>query len=165
MPELMQQMGLIAYMQQYPLNPISLIGGIVILGIIILFIAYKLKKGQSEKYLLAYPGSALVSFEKLHPNDGAYGDNIRPLELNGQPAHWFFVKPNIGGMYLKPGRNLVVVYAQWADLRALVKPIRSSLPKTLELIVDPSGLYSLEYYIPEDRYIFNKVATVYKDKI
>jgi hypothetical protein len=149
-----QELGLKAYLLKFPVNPITIIGTTVILGIIVLIINSKVRRGQSERYLRANPGSALVILAKKAAANEFFGDNIRPVRLNGEKAYWFFVKPLVAAIYLKPGHNVLELYTQWATGGGLNIRIRKSKITALELMAQPGRQYCLAYYIPEDRYIF-----------
>ncbi|MDR1298617.1 MAG: hypothetical protein LBO05_14945 [Deltaproteobacteria bacterium] len=161
--EMISLMGPRAYFEQYPLNPISIVGAAVIIGIIVLIVNSKVRKSASRRYLLDHPGSATVVLAKVKTGGEGryYGDNIRPLRLNGEKAHWFFIRPMTGAIFLKPGRNSLVVRAQWTQGGGFDIKIVKSPPVTLDLVADVSARYSLEYLIPEERYIFTKLPQEY----
>jgi hypothetical protein len=154
MGQLIDELGLLGYLLKYPVNPISIIATVVLIGIIVLIVNHKVLKSKATRYLVEYPGSAIVTLFKRKQGNDDYGDHLTPIKLNGERAHWFFVKPMAGAIYMRPGHNQIEIYTQWARGTGASTKFYSSPVTTLSLEVTYGGHYSLEYYIPEDRYIF-----------
>jgi hypothetical protein len=93
-------------------------------------------------------------FSKLKVGDNDYADNIRIATLNGEPATWFFARPAMPALYLKPGENKLRLHAEWARGAGPAIKTYHSDEVTLTVKADPDGQYVLKYYIPEARYDF-----------
>jgi hypothetical protein len=153
MGQMIQELGLFGYIQKFPVNPITMVCGLIIIGIIVLVVNSVGKKRRANKYLLENPGSAIMIFHKKKIGNNDYADNIRIVKLNGENAQWFFVRPMIPALYLKPGENKIELFAEWARGGGSIKMFKSNI---ISMIVSAKteGSYSLEYYIPESKYIF-----------
>ncbi len=149
------ELGFWGYMQRFPINPITIIGFFVIAGIVVLIVNAKVRKAGAQKFLAQNAGAAIMVFNKQKIGNYDYADNIRITKLNGKKAPWFFIKPAIPALYLKSGDNTIEVFSEWAQGGSTIKMFKSS-PVSLSLHVETESTYSLEYYIPENRYIFEK---------
>jgi hypothetical protein len=149
-----EELGFWGYMQRFPVNPITIVVGAIIIGIIVLFINASVKKRKANQFLTENIGSAIMTFHKKQIGNNDYANNIRIIKINNEPVHWFFLKPAIPAVYLKPGENCIELYADWArGGGSAVKMFKTDVTKTA-VTVRPEGRYSLEYYIPENKYIF-----------
>jgi hypothetical protein len=154
MGSLIEELGFLGYIQRFPVNPITLVAGAIIIGIIVLFVNAAIKKNEANQFLLENIEAAIMTFHKKKIGNNDYADNIRIIKINDEPAHWFFLKPAIPAVYLESGENRIEVYAEWA--RGGGSSIKMFKTDVVEMIVTVKmeGHYSLEYYIPENKYIF-----------
>jgi hypothetical protein len=154
MESLIEEFGFLGYIQRFPVNPITLVAGAIIIGIIVLFINAAIKKNKANQFLVENIGAVIMTFHKKKIGNNNYADNIRIIKINNESAHWFFLRPAIPAVYLKPGENRIEVYAEWA--RGGGSSIKMFKTDVVEMVVTvkTERHYSLEYYIPENKYIF-----------
>ena len=157
--ELIKELGLWGYLQAHPINPITIIVGMIVIGIIVLFVNSSVKKRKAKQFLLENPGAALMTLHKKRNRNTDYADNIRIITLNGKKSHWFFVRPTIPAIYLKPGENEIILYSEWARGGTHIKMYKSGVI-SMKVSVITDGHYSLEYYIPENKYIFEQFSSL-----
>jgi hypothetical protein len=151
---LIEELGFWGYMHQFPINPITIVAGAIIIGIIVLFINATIKKNRAHQFLAKNADAAIMTFHKKKTGNNDYADNLRILKINGEPAHWFFLKPAIPAVYLKPGENRIELYAEWARGGGVsIKMFKTDVVR-MSVTVKKEGHYSLEYHIPEKKYIF-----------
>jgi len=149
--EQMQQMGVWEFLRRYPVNPITVVAGAVLLGILVLVVVYGARRRKARQYRFETADAALM----LYPPQGAgWGANIKIARLNGETAHWFFAKPAVPALYLRPGENRLELHAEWASGSAPFVKMHRSDQVTLTLDVRPEGRYLLLYSVEEARYIF-----------
>jgi hypothetical protein len=148
------ELGFFGYIQTYPVNPITLLGGLAVIGIAVLVMNAKAKRSGANRFLAENPGAALVTLHKKKIGNNDYADNIRVVTLNGQKPRWFFIKPAVPALYIKPGENRIELYADWAKGGGAAVKMYKSEPVLMTLAAETGGRYSLEYYIPEHTYIF-----------
>jgi hypothetical protein len=154
MGQMIQELGLFGYIQKFPVNPITMVCGAIVIGIIVLVINATGKKGKANKYLLENPGSAIMMFHKKNIGNNDYADNIRIVKLNDKIPQWFFIKPMVPAIYLKPGENKIELYADWARGGGVsIKMFKSEIV-LITVSAKVEGSYSLEYYIPEKKFAF-----------
>lgn len=147
------QLGFWGYMKKFPINPITIIGIVIIIGILVLIINASVRKSKADQYLTKYMGAAVMTFYKKNVGNTDYADTIRIAKLNDETAQWFFLKPGIPAIYLKPGENKLEVHSEWARGGRVIKMYKTEIV-TLQVYAEQEGCYSLEYYIPDSRYIF-----------
>jgi hypothetical protein len=95
-----------------------------------------------------------MMFHKKKIGNNDYADNIRLVKLNGENPQWFFIKPMVPAIYLKPGENKIELYADWArGGGASIKMSKSEIV-LITVSAKAEGSYSLEYYIPEKKFVF-----------
>jgi hypothetical protein len=148
------KLGFWGYMRQFPVNPITIVGCAVIAGVIVLFISASAKKRKASQFLLKNPGAAVMTFHKKQTGNPSYADNIRITKLNGETAPWFFIRPMIPALYLKPGENHIELHSDWARGGGVAIKMFKSDPVVLTVTAEQKGHYSLEYAIAENKYIF-----------
>ena len=153
MEEFIKELGFWGYMQQYPINPITIVTIVIIIGIIVLFINGTIKRRKATQFLAQNAGAAIMTFHKKQIGSNDYADNIRIVRINNEPTSWFFLKPAIPAVYLKPGENHIELYAEWARGGMVIRMSKTDV-KTIIVTAETEGRYSLEYYIPEDNYRF-----------
>jgi hypothetical protein len=151
--QFIQELGLSGYLEKYPVNPISIVGLMVIIGILVLSINACAKMGKPSKYQVINPNAAIMTFHKKEIGNNDYADNIRIVKLNGKIPRWFFIKPSIPAIFLKLGKNDIELYAEWA-IRGSGRKMFKSDVISMSITAEEKGRYSLEYHIPEERYIF-----------
>ena|GEM_PF-2736768 len=152
----LKELGFLGYMQKYPVNPISMIGSVVVLGILVLIINSRVRRNRAQTFADKNLGAATVTLHKKQTANYDYADNIQVLKINGEKAKWFFIKPAIPAIYFKSGKNTVDLQADWArNENGAIKMYKSDIV-TIDLHASADGHYSLEYYIPEDKFIFGK---------
>lgn len=147
------QLGFWGYMRQFPINPITIITFAVLIGLVVLFINAAVRRRKANAFLSQNLGAAVMTFHKKQVGNADYADNIRIVTLNGQQAPWFFLQPAVPALYLQAGENTLEVYAEWARGGTSIR-MYSSHMVALQVNAQLEGHYSLEYYIPENRYIF-----------
>lgn len=154
-----RQLGFWGYMKQFPVNPITLVGSAVFIGIVVLFLNAALRKRGAGKFLMEHPGAAIMTFQKLTVGNPDYADNIRLEKLNNETPRWFFIKPAIPAIYLPVGESKLVLHADWA--RQGGGAIKKFKSKSVEITVcvESEGHYSLEYHIADDKFIFEKLGS------
>jgi len=151
------QLGFWGYMRRFPLNPITMVGGVVVIGIIVLVLNAIVRRRKAEQFVVENAGAVLMTFNKKRIGDTDYADNLRITKLNGETARWFFVKPMVPALYLKDGKNCLELHAEWARGGGVaVKRYRSDVEE-LQVEVQAGNSYSLEYNIPEAHFIFSHV--------
>jgi hypothetical protein len=151
---MIEEMGFFGYIQKYPVNPITIVGGLVIIGIFALSIHANVKKRTANQFLAKNPGSAVMTFHKKKIGNNDYADNIRIVKLNGEDPYWFFVKTAIPAIYLKQGENQIELYADWARGSGVSIKMFQSEVVLITVVAEAEGHYSLEYCIPANTYIF-----------
>ena len=150
-----ERLGFWGYMRQFPLNPITIVGGVIVIGILVLFINAYIRKSRAENAVGDNRKTAVMTFHKIKVGNNDYGDNIRIMECNGEKARWFFLRPAVPAIYLNPGSNVLELYTEWARGSQHIKGHKSEVTQIV-VKADGSGQYSLEYNIPENCYIFQK---------
>lgn len=151
--DLIKEKGFINYMQEYPINPISIVMVLLIIGIIVLVVNAKVRRSKAERFRQAHPDAALVIFGKQKIGNYDYADNIRIITVNNETVEWFFYKPNVPAMYVQAGHNEVVLYAEWARKKGSRITTYKSDKHTMQIDVRVNQIYTLEYYIPEGKYV------------
>jgi Urocanate hydratase len=158
MKQLISQYGFLGYMQKFPFNPVTIFAVVVLIGAAILFMNVYVRRRAAEKFAVQNPGAALLTLHKRKIGNSDFGDNIRTSALNDEPVHWFFVKPAIPAIYLRPGENRLDVYAEWTrKIGGEIKKYKSKV-QTVNIHASIEGSYSLEYYIPENRFIVGEFS-------
>lgn len=148
-----EKLGFWGYMQRFPINPITIVAFVVLIGIGVMVLNASIKRRKANEYAARNIGAAVMTFHKREVGNRDYADNIRIMTINGEPAHWFFLKPAVPALYLKPGVNRLGLYSEWARGSKSVSMHKSHYV-TIEVEAQTEGHYSLEYFIPENRYIF-----------
>ena len=148
-----QQLGLWSYIQKYPVNPVTIVVVVFLIGVLLIFMIAAGRRRRAGQYMMRTPGAALLTFHKKNFGNTDYADNIRIVKLNGETAHWFFVRPMIPAIYLKPGENKLELHADWARSGFPAVKMHKSESVLLTVTAKADAQYSLEYYIPESRYI------------
>lgn len=154
--QLVEELGLLGYIKQYPVNPITIVGGVVVIGVIVLFINASVRRRKATYFVAEHPGAAIVALHRDREEDWDYAENISIQKLNGETAHWFFLKPGIAALYVPAGENNLELYAHWARQAGGVIKMFKTEVATIKVIAERKGCYSLEYFIPEDRFIFSE---------
>ena len=155
MEQLIKQLGLFGYIRQYPVNPITMVGGVLLIGIVVLIINAAVRKRSADKFAGKTPGAAIMVLHVRELGNQDYAENIRIQTLNGSPAHWFFLKPGIVALYLTPGENRLQLYADWARQHGKTIKMFQSNQTTISVTAHADGHYALEYCISEDKFIFS----------
>lgn len=154
--QMVEELGLLGYIKQYPVNPITIIGCVVVIGVIVLFINASVRRRKAEYFVAENPGAAIVVLHRDRDGDWDYAANISIQKLNGETAHWFFLKPGIAALYLPVGENTLELYAHWArQAGGVIKMFKTDVT-AINVTVERKGRYSLEYFIPEDSFIFSE---------
>ncbi|MFV0466886.1 MAG: hypothetical protein ACK5ML_12615 [Lachnospiraceae bacterium] len=134
-------------------HPALSIGLVIIFMIGVYTINMKIRKQKANQFLDQHAGAATMTFFKKKVGDANYADTIRIVMLNGEKAQWFFLRPAIPAIFLKNGENKIELYAEWAR-GTKISDIKRSGHITLIVQARSEGHYSMEYYIPENRFIF-----------
>ncbi len=145
--DLIKEIGFINYMRTYPLNPISLILSVVVIGTIVLTVNAKVKKKRAKLYLKENPNATILVFGKQHVGHTDYGDNIRIVNLNEQKAHWFFYKPQVPAIYINEGTNTIELYTEWARKSGPVIKQYKSPVTSIKIDIEQDKIYYLSYCI------------------
>ncbi|MDR2914289.1 MAG: hypothetical protein LBV74_05600 [Tannerella sp.] len=153
MMELIEELGLLGYLQKYPVNPITIVGCMIIIGIVVLIINAKIKKKNAEKQKPA--GAATVILQKRNVQNNTYAENVRVHSINGKPAPWFFYKL-AAAVYFLPGQNTVEIYAEWARREAGKVKMYRTEPVRLTMTVSADKIYALHYHIDSQEYLLTE---------
>lgn len=154
--QLVEELGLLGYIRQYPVNPITIIGGVIVIGVIALFINAAVRRRKAEYFVAEHPGAAIVVLHRDRGGDWDYATNISVQKLNGENAHWFFLKPAVAALYLPAGENTLELYAHWAQQGGGVVKMFKTDVTAIKVTAERKGRYSLEYCISEGRFIFSE---------
>lgn len=155
--ELIRKMGFGNWIKTYPVNPITIVLTVVIIGFIVLIVNANTKKKNAERNKVE--GAALLILKKQNSFNNNFAEQIRVVEINGEKAQWFFYKTR-PAVYLKPGKNELIVYAEWAQS---IKRIIKTAPRKIELSVDYDSVYTIYYKIEIDQYLLYR-GDEYEDK-
>lgn len=144
-------MEFVEYMALHPINPVSMVVGVVIVGIVVLFINAKIRKRKAGYFLVDNPDASILILGKLRVGDVNYADSIQVVSVNNQKVNWFFYRPMIPAIYIKPGHNEIVLYAKWARSKGGRIANYKSEIITLPIDIKVNERYSLEFHIPENK--------------
>lgn len=158
MNDWIKELGFWEYLKRFPLNPISLICGVVALGALALALKAALRKLRARVFLARYPDAAILTFGKTQGANSRYAENIRILSRNGEAPRMFFARPAVPAIYLSPGNNVLRLSAWWVRkeggaLRKYKSPVLS-----MGVVVKPKGMYRLAYHIPTDAYMLTEAG-------
>lgn len=155
--ELIRKMGFGNWIKTYPVNPFTIVLTVLIIGFIVLAVNAKTKKKNAERTKVE--GAALLILKKQNSFNNNFAEQIRVMDINGERAEWFFYKTR-PALYLKPGKNELIVYAEWAQsIRKIIK----TAPRKIVINVDYDSIYTIYYKIETDEYLLYK-GDEYEDK-
>lgn len=144
--ELIKKMGFVEWINKYPINPITMVAIVIIIGIIVLILNAKIRKKNAQKHKVQ--GSSIIILKKQNFANIDFAEQIRVQKINGEKANWFFYKTR-PAIYIIPGQNEVIAYAFWAKS---IQKLISTKPKKLYLQIEENKVYSLYYMIQTEQY-------------
>lgn len=148
--DLIREIGSFEWIRRYPVNPVTMVAAVVLIGIIVLVINSKKRKRIADA---ARPQDAsIVILKSIDPSAGGLAENVRVVSANGEKAPWFFFR-TFPAIYLSPGENRLELYAEWASGGRIAKFYKTDL-QGLTLQIEPSKVYVLEYDIEQGIYLF-----------
>lgn len=150
--KLIREIGFLEWIQRYPINPVTIVGAVIIIGFVILIINSKIKKRIAES--MRPENASIILLKSIDPSAGGLADNVRVVSANGEDAPWFFFK-TLPAIYLRPGENRLELYAEWARGGRIAKFFKTDL-QGLTLHIEPNKVYVLEYDIEQGIYLFSE---------
>lgn len=148
--KLIGEIGFGNWINTYPINPLTILATVLIIGFTILIVNAKIKKENAERNKVE--GAALVILKKQNSFNNDFAEQIRIVEVNGEKADWFFHKTR-PAIYLKPGKNELIVYAEWAQS---IQKFFKTVPEKLHLDLNYDTIYTLYYIIEIQKYLLCK---------
>ncbi len=155
--ELIREMGFMEWLRCYPVNPITMVMTVLIFGMLVLLLNAKIRKKNAEKN--KPEGAAILVLKKQNSFNDNFAEQVRVLKVNGRQGQWFFYKAR-PAIYLPPGDNEIVVYAEWAQS---VQKLFKTESKKLQLKVKQDTVYTLYYVIQTAQYLIYE-GDKYEDK-
>ncbi len=151
--ELINQMGLVDWIKTYPINPFTIFGAIILLGLIIIILVRTIRRRKSE--FRKPKGASILVLSKRNSFNKELADEIKVFELNGEKAHWFFYSSGIA-VYLKPGENKLKVCAKWASLSGKSLNTNQTQETEITITVEANKIYSINYDKTSMKYIISE---------
>ncbi len=152
--ELIRQLGFGGWLRTYPVNPVTMIAGVVVLGIIVVIVNAKVRKRRALDNKPAHDAATVV-VQRRNAINSKWADNVSVDSVNGGKAHWFFHKA-VQAVYLAPGENEVVVHAKWAERRQGKIVFLNTPAVTLKIDVSADGIYALHYHFGRQKYLLTE---------
>ncbi len=159
--ELINKMGFMEWIKAYPLNPFTIFGTIILLGLVIIIVVRTIRRRKSE--IRKPKGAATLVLSKRNSFNKDLADEIKVFEINDEKAHWFFYSSGIA-VYLEPGENKLKVCAKWASLSG--NSVKTTQTNEQELIItaEADKIYSINYDKQAMRYILSEGDGAEDDK-
>ncbi len=135
--------------------------GLRILGVIfsiacVCFI-FEMQRRKLKRMREANMNSAIVMLHKRHAGNMDYASYNQVNRIDGMRTETFLYRVGVPAVYLAPGDHVVEVESTWArHIRGQRMKSFKAGPKTIEVSVEAGQYWSLEYYIPEKRFVFEK---------
>ncbi|RRD40899.1 hypothetical protein EII29_00150 [Leptotrichia sp. OH3620_COT-345] len=148
--DLIRKMGFSNWIGTYPVNPLTIVTTVLIIGFIVLIVNAKVKKNNAKRNKVE--GAALVILKKQNSFNNDFAEQVRVMEVNGKKADCFFYKTR-PAIYLDPGKNELIVYAEWAQS---IQKFFKTKPEKINLNLNYNTVYTLYYIIETQQYLLCK---------
>jgi hypothetical protein len=154
--KLIRELGLEGWLREYPINPVTIIAGVVVLGIIVLIVNAKVRKRRALDNKPSADAAVVILQMRNSLQNLTWADNVRVEAVNGGPAHWFFHKA-VAAIWLRAGENTLTLHAEWAR-RKSAYGFKTFKTPSVRLVIDVSAeeVYALHYHIERERYILTE---------
>lgn len=131
----------------------------LVLSVLIIYVVFELQKKKMKRLSSANTHSAIVLLHKRHAGNPNYSSSNEILRIDGLRAEAFLYCVGVQAVYLSPGEHDIEVNASWArHIRGKRFKEYEAGARHLRVEVGHGELWSLEYFIPEKKFIFAKCS-------
>lgn len=118
---------------------------------------FEMQKKKMSRLSSANTHSSIVLLHKRHAGNPNYSSSTEICRIDGLRAEAFLYCVGVQAVYLSPGEHNIEVNAHWArHIRGKRFKEYEAGPHHLCVEVGHGELWSLEYFIPEKKFIFSR---------
>lgn len=129
----------------------------LIVSVLILYVVFEMQKKKMSRLSSANTHSSIVLLHKRHAGNPNYSSSTEICRIDGLRAEAFLYCVGVQAVYLSPGEHNIEVNAHWArHIRGKRFKEYEAGPHHLCVEVGHGELWSLEYFIPEKKFIFSR---------
>ena len=136
----------------YGMRILGILISVIVIGLVIEMQRRKLKRMRE-----ANQHSAIVMLHKRHAGDIDYSSFNQITRIDGMRTETFLYRVGVPAVYLAPGEHVIEVGASWSrHIRGKRMKNYTVGPHSMRVSVGTGQYWSLEYYIPKKKFVFEK---------
>lgn len=132
----------------------------IIASMAVIFFIFQMQKKKITRLNTSNRHSAIVLLYKRHAGNTNYASVNEITRIDGLKAEPFLYCVGVPAVYLAPGEHVIEVKASWSrHIRGQRFKEYNVGPRNMRVEVSYGEIWSLEYQIREDKFVFSKCNT------